>query len=121
VRTVAGFTTGRKVSSKSTPGRWVKPRRTQRCLVPLEGAIGLKFVLEDPLPNDNIGPGRTGHQIPGVVLQESTVFFHSRSPIGVSKSATEGLRHRRERHSMVGSGHPEAALRTRAHGVLVGH
>jgi hypothetical protein len=78
-------------------------------------------VLEDPLPSDNIGPRRTGHKIPGVVLEESTVFFHSCSPIGVSKSASEGLWHRRERHNMVGGGHPEAALRTSAHGVLVGH
>ena len=92
------------------------------CLVPLEGAIRLKLVLEDPLPSDNISPGQTGHKIPGVVLQESTVFFlHSRSLIGISKSAMKGLWHRREWHSMVGSRHPEAALRTGAHRVLVGH
>ena len=32
------------------------------CLVPLEGAIRLKFVLEDPLPSDNIGLGADGAQ-----------------------------------------------------------
>jgi hypothetical protein len=37
-------------------------------LVPLKGAIRLEFVLEDPLAGDNIGPRRTGHKIPCVVL-----------------------------------------------------
>jgi hypothetical protein len=32
VRTVTGLTTGLKVSAKSTPGRCVNPRRTQRAL-----------------------------------------------------------------------------------------
>ena len=86
-----------------------------------QGSHQTEFVLEDPLPSDNIGLGWTGHKILGVVLEESTVFFHSCSPIGVSNSASEGLWHRRERHNMVGGGHLEAALRMGAHGVLVGH
>jgi len=79
-------------------------------------------VLEDPLPRDNIGPRRTRQEILGVVLQESTVFFlHSGSPIGVSKSAMDGLWHWRERHGVVDGGHLVAALGTGAHRVLVCH
>ena len=61
-----------------------------------QGSHQTEFVLEDPLPSDNIGLGWTGHKILGVVLEESTVFFHSCLPNRVSKSASEGLRHRRE-------------------------
>ena len=99
-----------------------KTTKNPTCLVPLEGAIRLKLVLEDPLPSDNIGPRRAMHKVPGVILKKSIVFFlHSWSPMGISKSATEGLRHRRERHDVVDRGHPVAALRPSAHGVLDGH
>jgi hypothetical protein len=50
-------------------------------LIPLEGAIRLKLMLEDPLASDDIGPR---HKIPCLILQQSTVFvFHSCSLIGV--------------------------------------
>ena len=64
-------------------------------LVPFEGAIRLKLVLEDPLAGDDVGPRGERHEILSVILQQGTVFlFHSSSPIGVGKSATEGLRYR---------------------------
>ena len=64
-------------------------------LVPFEGAIRLKLVLEDPLVGDDVGPRGSRHEIPSVILQQGTVFlFHCSSPHGVGKSATEGLRYR---------------------------
>lgn len=60
-------------------------------LVLLEGAIGLVLVLENPLPGDDVGSGRTKNQIPGVILQEGSMFFlHSRPPIWIGKGAMEG-------------------------------
>jgi hypothetical protein len=47
-------------------------------------------------------------------------FFHSRSPVGVDKSATDSLRHWGEGCGMIGSRHPKSTLRARAHGVLIG-
>ena len=99
-----------------------KATKNPACLVPLKGAIELKLVLENPLASDDVGLRRSRHEVPSVILQESTVFFfHSRSPIGVSESATKGLGHCREGGGVVGGRHPIASLRPRAHSVLVRH
>jgi hypothetical protein len=107
-----------KVHTRSLSETTKDPMR----LVPLERPIRLEFVLEDPLASDNIRPRRSRHEIPGVVCQKSTVFlFHSRSPIGIGQSTTEGLCYRRQRHNMEHNRHPEPALRTHCHVVLIDH
>jgi hypothetical protein len=80
-------------------------------LVPLERIIRLEFVLEDPLAGEHFGLSGAWHEILGVVHQNSTMFlFHSRSSIGIGQSATEGLRHLRQRCSMEHGRHPKPAL-----------
>ena len=98
-----------------------KPSEDLASLVLLEGSVGVELVLEDPLPSDDIGPRRAGHKIPGVVLEQSIMFFHhSCSPVGIGQSATVGLRNSREWCSMVECRHPETMFGSRGHGMLIG-
>jgi hypothetical protein len=46
-----------------------EPSEDPMSLVPVQRAIYLEFVLEDPLAGDDIGPRRTRNQVPRVVGQ----------------------------------------------------
>jgi len=71
------------------------------CLVPRKRPFCLELVLEDPLPGNNIGPCRTRHKIPAVILQQSIMFLHhSYLPIGISQSAAVGLQFGRQSGGM---------------------
>jgi len=92
VRMVAGLTTGLKVSSKSMPGRWVKPRRTHRALYRSREPSERNLCLNIHFP-DNVGMSGSRHKIPCMVLQQSGEFFlHSGPPIRIGKGTTKGLR-----------------------------
>jgi hypothetical protein len=54
-----------KVHTRSLGKTMENPAR----LVPLEGAIRLKLVLEDPLASDDVGPRGPRHKIPCVIFQ----------------------------------------------------
>jgi len=56
-------------------------------LVLLKRSIRLELVLEDTLPSDYVDPCRVRHKIPGVILQESIMFFyHSSAPMGSARA-----------------------------------
>jgi hypothetical protein len=80
-------------------------------LVALESSISMKLVLEDPLAGDDVGAGRARNEVPGVVVQESSVFgFHSLVSIWISESATECPRHWRQRSGLVDGREVQADL-----------
>jgi hypothetical protein len=65
-------------------------------LVASEGPIGMKLVLEDPLPRHNIGSRGARNELPGVVVDEGLVLIHHRStPVGVGQRTTVVRRNRR--------------------------
>jgi hypothetical protein len=62
-------------------------------LVSFQGTIGPSLVRPEPLAGDNVGVGRTGHQIPCLVGDERRVLLHRPTPVGVQQgSADEGTR-----------------------------
>jgi hypothetical protein len=69
VRTVAGLTTGLKVSAKSDTGALCESLKNPARLVPFQSAISGELMLEDLLSSDNIGLAGTRHQVPSVILQ----------------------------------------------------
>jgi hypothetical protein len=51
-------------------------------LVPVQGAVGIELVIENPLAGDDIGTNRTRDKILGVVGdQGSKLFFHGTTPV----------------------------------------
>src|SRR6185437_5857650 len=81
VRTVAGLTTGLKVSSKSTPRRWVKPRRTQRALYRSRVPSAWNLCLKIHLPVTTLARGGRGTR--------SQVLFASRASCSASIAARQ--------------------------------
>jgi hypothetical protein len=54
------------------------------CFVAVEGAIRLQLVAKDPLARDNVGVSRRRHEIPSVIVEESTILLrHSLEPVGI--------------------------------------
>jgi hypothetical protein len=51
-------------------------------LVPLQGTIGPPLVRLDPLDDDDVCAGQTGHQIPRLVGDERRVLLHCPTPVG---------------------------------------
>jgi hypothetical protein len=65
-------------------------------LVPLQGTIGPPLVHPDPLAGDDVGAGRTGHQIPRLVGDERRVLLlHRPTPVGVQQGGADGGGYRR--------------------------
>jgi hypothetical protein len=64
-------------------------------LVPLQGTIGLSLVRPDPLAGDDVGAGRTGHQIPCLVGDERRVLLLRPTPVGVQQGGADGGGYRR--------------------------
>jgi hypothetical protein len=55
-------------------------------LVTIKSAIWMKFMLEDPLPSNDIGMSGTWNELPCVVaLQGIELLLHSGKPRGVAK------------------------------------
>jgi hypothetical protein len=64
-------------------------------LIPFQGAIRIKLVLEDPFTGDDVGANKTRDKIPSVVGDQSIIFFlHGMTPRRVD---VDGGGHRRER------------------------
>lgn len=63
------------------------------CFVAVEAAVGFELVTKDPLAGDNVGVGGGTHKIPRVVGEKGTILVsHSRQPVRVFESTTNGLR-----------------------------
>jgi hypothetical protein len=61
----------------------------------------MEFVLENLLAYHHIGMRWSRHEIPSVVLQESSMLFlHGGVPTRVSEATTVGLGHQGELRSM---------------------
>jgi hypothetical protein len=64
-------------------------------LIPFQGAIRIKLVLEGPFTGDDIGANKTSDKISSVVGDQSIIFFlHGMTPGRVD---VDGGGHRRER------------------------
>jgi hypothetical protein len=62
----------------------------------LQGTIGPPLVRPDPLAGDDVGAGRTGHQIPRLVGDERRVLLlHRPTPVGVQQGGANGGGYRR--------------------------
>jgi hypothetical protein len=91
------------------------------CLVPLQCPVCMELVLENPLACHHVGM-RWWHELPGVVLQKSTMLvLHGGTPTLVSEATTVGFGHRGEVRSMELSRNTKAVLSASRHRVLVGH
>jgi hypothetical protein len=67
-------------------------------LVPFQGAIGVKLVIEDSFAGDDIGANRMRDKIPSVIGDQSIIFFfHGTTPERVGEGGADGSGHRRER------------------------
>jgi len=67
-------------------GALCEPTEHPTSLVSVQGAISMKLVFEDPFSGDHICLGRPRNEIPSVVVQESSEFFHGPTPVWSSKS-----------------------------------
>jgi hypothetical protein len=66
-------------------------------LVPFQGAIGIKLVLENPLADEDVGANGVRDKIPGVVDdQGSKFFFHAMAPIRINEGGADIGGHRRQ-------------------------
>jgi hypothetical protein len=55
----------------------------------------MKLMFEDPFAGDHIRLGRTGNKVPGMIVQEGSVFlFHSPAPVRVGEGVAAGTRNR---------------------------
>lgn len=55
-------------------------------LVLSEGAVRVKFLLEDPLARDDVSTRGAGHQAPSAIVSQGLVLIHHGSmPVGVSE------------------------------------
>jgi hypothetical protein len=60
-------------------------------LIVIKGPVSTELVREDPLTGDNVGALRSGNQFPCPIADQSFVlFFHSHTPMGISKRSTSG-------------------------------
>jgi len=58
-------------------------------LVPGEGAVGVKLVLEQPLASDNVRTRWPRDEAPSAVVDQRLVLFSPRSaPIGIGEGTT---------------------------------
>jgi hypothetical protein len=63
-------------------------------LVPFQGAVGIKLVLENPLAGDDVGANGARDKISCVVGdQSSKFFFHGATPIWIDKGGADGGGH----------------------------
>jgi hypothetical protein len=67
-------------------------------LIPVQRAIGLKLVLEDPLVGDDIAPRRPRNQVPRVVGLQGLILLHSTTLVGFCERATDRGLDRRQHH-----------------------
>jgi hypothetical protein len=66
-------------------------------LVPLQGAIGVELVVEDPFTSDDIRANRTRDKIPNVVCDQSIIlFFHGTASGRVGEGSVDRGGHQRE-------------------------
>jgi hypothetical protein len=73
-----------------------EPLEDLTSLVPVERAVRLELVVEDPFASDEIGPMRTRNQVPRAVRQQGLILLHSATPVGVRECATDKGRDRRQ-------------------------
>jgi hypothetical protein len=73
-------------------GTLSEPAKNPASLIPVQGAISMKLVLENPLPGDHICLGRPGNKFPSVIVQEGSMFFHGPAPVRIGESITAGAR-----------------------------
>jgi hypothetical protein len=66
-------------------------------LVPFQGVVGIKLVLENPLAGDDVGANGARDKILGVVGDRgSKFFFHGTAPIWIDEGSADGGGHRRQ-------------------------
>jgi hypothetical protein len=58
-------------------------------LVPIQGAIRLQLLLEDPFPGDNISAREARHQVPIVVRLQGLIHLHSAPLVGIGEHTTD--------------------------------
>jgi hypothetical protein len=64
-------------------------------LVPLQRAVGVELVPENPFGSDNIGANGARDRIPGVVGdQGSKLFFHGTVPVWINEGGADGEEYR---------------------------
>ena len=69
-------------------------------LVTGEGAVGVEFMLINPLARHNVGTWRSGYKAPCVVVDQGLLLVcHGRPPLWVSKGAPVVPRDRGDRRS----------------------
>jgi hypothetical protein len=60
-------------------------------LVALECTIGVQLVLEHPLASDDVGARKARNELPSLVpLQSIKPFLHSRTPLRIAQSSSNG-------------------------------
>jgi hypothetical protein len=60
-------------------------------LVPVQGAVGVELVLENPLAGDDVGANWARDKIPCVVGDKgSKLFFHGVAPVWIDEGITDG-------------------------------
>jgi len=60
-------------------------------LVPFKGAVRIKFVLEHPLPGDDVGAGGFVDKPPGSVgLESRELGLHGTMLVGIAQSLASG-------------------------------
>jgi hypothetical protein len=66
-------------------------------LVPVQGAIEIELVLENPLAGNDVGANGTRDKIPGIVGdQGSKLFFHVVMPVQIGEGGVDGGGYQRQ-------------------------
>jgi hypothetical protein len=80
-----------------------KVAKNPTSLVPFQGAIRVKLVLEDLFTDDDVGANRKREKIPSVVGDQSNIFFFYGTVAGwVDEGGVDGGGYRRERRQQGG-------------------
>jgi hypothetical protein len=62
---------------------------------PVQGAVGIELVLENPLAGDDVGANRMRDKILGVIGDQGRkLFFHGATPIQIGEGGADGRGHR---------------------------
>jgi len=76
----------------------VEPTDHPSSLAALQGSVGVQFVLEDPLPCDDVCTSRPWHECPGAIGHEGIVLLlHRLPPCQIAERGTDRAWWRRQR------------------------
>ena len=89
----AGFDNGGESVGEVNTCSLTKTPNDPTSLVSVKSTIRMKLVLEHPLPGNDVGPRRTGDELPSVIALQCVKFLlHRGEPHGITKRGTGGGR-----------------------------